>query len=228
MAERGFREVRQGLDRGLESYRIVKPKPGIKATMVLRSAAMGCFRLLIPAAILLVVSAARAEVLYDTPVYNPDTQSYFELVRVRAGHSIRGKDIPAITWGNARKLARGRVYKGARGRLAVVKSQEVSDFLRRTFQADEKAWIGLRYWCAYNRLQWVTGEFYALSEYANWDRIWNHEGGIHGETKQPVCNAHFRYWPVHYWPVQDGFRWNANGMSKEARSFFLEYPTGKE
>jgi len=172
-------------------------------------------------------SVVRAQPLYDTPVYNPETRSYFELVKVTKGYSIRGANIPAITWSNARKLARSRFYKGVRGRLAVVKSQSVNDFLRQTFKPDEKTWIGLRYWCAYNKLQWVTGEFHPLTAYANWDRIWRHDGGTYGGNKEPTCNEFFNYWPVHYWPVQNGFRWNANGTHKEFKAFFVEYPTGK-
>ncbi len=30
--------------------------------------------------------------------------------------------------------------------------------------------------------------------------------------------------PVHYWPVADGFRWNANHYEVEWRQMFVEYP----
>ncbi|MFQ5467905.1 MAG: hypothetical protein ACE5DS_07190, partial [Kiloniellaceae bacterium] len=96
--------------------------------MRLRFVALRYARLLIPVAMLAAASGARAEPLYNKRVYSPDAKSYFELVRVGKGHSLRGADIAAVNWANARKLAYGRAYKGVRGRLAVVKSRAVNDF----------------------------------------------------------------------------------------------------
>ena len=170
---------------------------------------------------------ALAQALYDTPVKYPATGNYYELVRAEPGHSLRGPGTAALGWYKAMQLATKRVYKGAPGRLAVVNSTELSNFLRRTFRADEKAWIGLRYWCRFNKLQWITGEFLKPGDFTNWDPQWYHDGGIHGGTKRPHCAGKAsEYWPVHYWPVVDGFGWNANGQRKEARSYFVEYLTG--
>ena len=174
----------------------------------------------------LVPDTATGAPLYDTPVYEPDTGSYFELRKVTPGYSVRG-GAPAIQWPKAQVLARQSTYKGIRGRLAVVKSKEVNDFLRRTFKPDWGAWIGLRYWCKFNRLQWITGEFHERTAYANWDPVWNHEGSPGAARGQPSCRRKDTFWPVHYWSVDAGFRWNANGDQKEMRYFFIEYPTGK-
>lgn len=171
---------------------------------------------------------ASAEPLYDRPVYNPETSSYFELVKVVPGYSIRGRDVPAVTWHKASSLAHARVYKGARGRLAVIRSRAASDFLRQTFKPDVPAWIGLRYWCEFNKLQWVTGEIHPRTEFANWDRIWRHDGGERGGKRAPACSNTLRFWPVNTWSARDGFRWNANGTNKEFGAFFIEYPTGEE
>ena len=177
--------------------------------------------------ICLVAGPAIAEPLYDTPVYDPETGSYFELRRVPPGYSQRG-GTPATTWSKARVLARQSAYKGARGRLAIVKSGKLNDFLRETFNPDQGAWIGLRYWCEFNRLQWVTGELHDRAGYANWARIWNRDGGVGGERRVPECGPRSRFWPVHYWPAENGFRWNANGNKKEMRAFFIEYPLGQQ
>ncbi|MDH3944919.1 MAG: C-type lectin domain-containing protein [Anaerolineae bacterium] len=174
-------------------------------------------------------SGTKAEPLYHTPVYNPETKSYFELVRVAVGSSIRWAEGAEATWATSQRLASTRTHKNVRGRLAVVKTKQVNDFLRDTFKPDHAAWIGLRYYCHFNKLQWVTGETHPHSAYSNWDRVWNHAGGRDsglGSTKCGKSADH--YWPVHYWSDKGGFRWNANGPVKEWYSFFVEYPTSGE
>ena len=166
--------------------------------------------------------------LYNVPVYEPETGNYFELRKVEPGYSSRGRGVPAIGWNKARTLARKSTYRGAKGRLAVVKRRTVNDFLRRTFEPVTGAWIGLRYWCELNKLQWVTGEIHELSGYANWGSVWRHDGAsLDGGPKVPTCGRKTPFWPVHYWSVDKGFRWNANGNRKEMRAFFIEYPTGE-
>ena len=180
----------------------------------------------------LLAGSAAAEPLYDTKVYNPETKSYFELVRnQRLDLSIRCRNCYELSWAAAMRLAHQRTFKGVRARLAVVKSRQVNEFLRKTFRPERAAWIGLRYLCRFNKLQWVTGEFHPHTGYANWDLIWNHSGsrnsdlGILGSAQ---CRKGVsEYWPVHYWGINHGFRWNANGTIKEFFEFFVEYPTGK-
>ena len=77
---------------------------------------------------------AWAKTLYDKPVYYPESGSYYELVKVTPGYSVRGENAPEINWNNARRLAAQRTHKGIRGRLAVVKSRAVHEFLRKTFK----------------------------------------------------------------------------------------------
>lgn len=186
-----------------------------------------CWALIFAAIAIWQPSSSHAEPLLDTPVYNPETKSYFELVKIGAGWSIRGATIKEIGWRNAQKFAYTQTFKGVRGRLALVKSAATNDFLRQ-FQTIQPTWIGLRYWCAHRKLQLATGEFYPRTAYANWDQVWAHDGGARESGNPPTCNDTFRVWPVHYWSVQDGFRWNANGQQKEFRYIFIEFPTGKE
>ena len=110
---------------------------------------------------LLIVGTAppvAAKPLYDEPVYFPERKAYFELVRIPPGYSNRGPGAPAANWQNTRKLAAQRVYRGLRGRLAVVDSPELSAFLRKTFDPRGNAWIGLRYFCQLGRLVGSTAE----------------------------------------------------------------------
>ncbi len=160
--------------------------------------------------------------LWDTPAYFPGNKNHYELVRAQPGQSIRGSRIAEISWNRAAQAAQQRHYRGARGRLAVVKSPELNDWLRTTFRPRQMVWIGLRYWCKLNTLQWVTGEIYPRTEYANWDPVWAGTGGY-----LPDCRNQSWFWPVHYWGIDRGFRWHANGMIKEAHGYFVEYPTGE-
>ncbi|MGB8275853.1 MAG: C-type lectin domain-containing protein [Alphaproteobacteria bacterium] len=181
-------------------------------------------RFALPAVFATLVAApavsAYAKELCNKPVYNPDTKSYFELACPQEGEDRR------IEWHEAIKLAAKRVFKGVRGRLAVVKTQEVNDFLRDTFDPEAPPWIGLRYFCKYNKLLWVTGEVQPATAYSNWASPWNLNGWPgHGD---PAMCGWLGYLPVHYWVPNYGFQWNANGQNKEFPRYFVEYPTGKE
>jgi len=170
-----------------------------------------------------------AQQVINKPVYFPHTKSYFELVRPSNSAINSGAGI--FEWQEAMILAKRRAYKGVQGRLAVIKDPETNAFLRDTFKPEEEAWIGLRYWCAFGKLQWVTGDEHPLTAYANWDVIWN-RNAIHrneGNGQNP-CPRDVRgaYLGVHYWAVTEGFYWNAHGAAKKFPLFYVEYPTGSE
>ena len=152
------------------------------------------------------------------PIYDPNTKSYFELRNDnRSGY-----------WEDAHRLAASKVYRGVRGRLAVVNSAAVHSFLRRTFKlaSDQPTWIGLRYWCKYRKLQWVTGRLHVRGEYSNWNRPWyNHPETVCGKGATTLEKG---YMPVFYSPTERGFRWKAAGAGKGFIHYFVEYPTGQE
>ena len=76
------------------------------------------------------------------PIYNPETKSYFEL-RV---------DLPKPpNWRTAVRYARTKIYKGVRGRLAVVKDLQTHSLLKANFDICEKAWVRLRYFCSFRK-----------------------------------------------------------------------------
>ncbi|MHA1113153.1 MAG: hypothetical protein ACTSRY_01420, partial [Alphaproteobacteria bacterium] len=84
------------------------------------------------AAILAVPSVAAAEQLLNTPVYNPETKSYFELHTdqpLEDGKLVGYNRKYSIQWFIARRRARNLFHKGVRGHLAVVKSKSVNEFL---------------------------------------------------------------------------------------------------
>lgn len=170
----------------------------------------------------------RGEGLYDTPVYYEKTDRFFELVHLETSYPGRfGRD--ATGWRQVTRLAEGRFHDGRRGRLAVIDSAELNVFLRDTFKpAESGAWIGLKYYCRLGLAIWVNGKRLDQTAYQNWNSPWNVDGGDpHGGGRGADCGS-FDFLPVHYWPYQGGFKWNANGPAKHMRTFFVEYPPADE
>ncbi len=146
------------------------------------------------------------------PIYNPHTKSYFEL-RV---------DLPMPpNWSTANKYARTRIFKGVRGRLAVVKDIETHSFLKANFEAKEEVWIGLRFFCSVRKLVWVNGEVHPRNAFKVWAKKWY-------RTKYKCSTNNFKWMPVYYLPTAKGFRWQAPGPQKYYASYLVEYQTGGE
>lgn len=176
------------------------------------------------AALLCVASGAQAQgVVYNKPMYDPASKSYFELVKVPKELNPGGY-IPALPFDKAMVAASGRSFKGTKGRLAVIRSHETHMFIMQNFRADEEFWIGLRYFCKQRQLRWVTGEVWSKGQFAAWDTNWDHS-----DNAGCVKNVGEADWmPVAYKPVQQGFRWMARGAKKIYVAFLVEYPTGHE
>lgn len=163
---------------------------------------------------------ADAKPVYDKPIYNPDTKSYFELVVVRDAQGST-QTVDYVLWAQAAKLAQSRVYKGVRGRLAVVLSPKTRDFLLRNFRTEHWTWIGLRYWCDKRQLEWSSGKLQTRSDYSIWDPNWNRAIGGRCESNAP------QYMGVAFSAIGNGFRWSAWGYNKGFQHYFIEYPTGE-
>lgn len=110
-------------------------------------------------------------------------------------------------------------------------TQQIHEFLRDTFSPAGPVWIGLRYWCRYHKLQWVTGKFHSFADFQKWGKFWNQNAGepLKG-PKPPYCPKSNKKATlgVHYWGMKYGFFWNANGTYKQFNALFIEYPTGKK
>ena len=173
----------------------------------------------------LAAAPAAARELLETPVYFPHTKSYFELVPYRTA-SGEVDDIYGRSWLDSNNLARQRAFKGARGRLAVVRDEPTRVFLRDTFKSERQTWIGLRYWCKDRRLEWVDGKDQGKNDYqvwaANWDLFnFRQKGWCEGWSPQ------LQFLGAFFMPVQAGFRWATHGSNKYYPRYFVEYPTGK-
>ena len=184
--------------------------------MIVRAVLVGLLLAVMAAPAAAPVWAATGGPVLEKPVYSPEAKSYFELMKSH------------IRWPDARVLARQREYKGARGRLAIVRSREVHDLIREKLRPDSMTWIGLRYFCGVHKLMWVDGSVHKRSQFSPWHRVWNYEG-TWGADRRVSCTGKDTsvYFPVHYWSANK-FYWNANGTLKAAEYYVVEYPTGKE
>jgi len=167
-------------------------------------------------------TAAPKGALYDTPVYYPATKSYFEMKLFGKGYSdAHPTTSPGARWMRAMPLARTFIYKGVRGRLAVLPNAAALRFVERAFRPDLQVWIGLRYWCSVHRLQWVTHEFFDSGRAKIWARPWG-----------AVCNGGGYRGVAIGGPDYQAHPWlpllKAWGYQKEFSAFLVEYPTGKK
>ena len=177
----------------------------------------------IAAVLCFMATASVAAPLYNKPVYDPATKSYFELYF--PDPEAQPDSVQSFTWDQAVETAKEQWFKSVRGRLAVVKTRATNNFLLKTFRPDHNAWIGLRYRCDARVLQWVTGEIWPLTSYANWGPAWNVAGGSPFGKERATCGG--GSFGVHYWSQMGGFRWNANVSQARFVTMFIEFPTGE-
>ena len=110
-------------------------------------------------------------------------------------------------------------YKGRTGRLAVVDSKAVHRWLIRSFRLRGDTWIGLRYWCSYRQLAWVTGNKHALSAFGAWHQPWARG------AKDYCASESVPFMPIYY--NGKTARWQATGSNKSFRYYMIEYPPAK-
>lgn len=171
--------------------------------------------------VLIAVGVAWSKASHGEPLYSPHSKSYFEL----------RSDKKNALWSEAQEAAEKLVYKGARGRLAVVRGIEVHQFLFRNFRLLEETWIGLRFWCRFKKLQWIDGRIHPRDGFNYWDPRWYRYYGSADpglQWCQSNGSARSGYMPVYYLPSDKGYRWQAVDSSKVFNYYLVEYPTGKE
>jgi len=150
------------------------------------------------------------------PVYDPESKRYFALMHAEAGPQ-------ALTmWGSVAEQARRQVYKGVRGRLAIVDSVEVHSFLLRTFRPNnyQYVWIGMRYLCRAKKLEYSDGRMWQPNSFQMWDAKWNQDVYTCNDKNNPNDWA-----PVAYTPEMHS--WIVKGNTKGYPWYFIEYPTGQ-
>lgn len=172
--------------------------------------------------IVLGASPGRAAAVVNTPMYNPQTRSYFELVPVNAaeGDSDIAGSLPGMYWSTAEAAAEKRVFKGAHGRLAVMRDLATTEWIEANFHPPPTIWIGLRYLCTVHQLQWSDGTYFKPGEWQIWDRHWfQGVGGAFCHEQRPWAGVTLS---------ADGFgvHWVSWGAFKTFENFLVEFPTG--
>jgi hypothetical protein len=155
--------------------------------------------------------------LINVPVYDPESKRYFALMHVDSPIEWDSQ------WDKVNQHARTQVFKGIRGRLAIVDSLEVHEFLLRTFRPNhyQPIWIGLRYLCRSKKLEWSDGRMWQPGSFQFWDSAgWNQDVFTCNSKDDPNDWA-----PIAYSPEMHG--WIAKGRGKGFYWYFIEYPTGQ-
>lgn len=159
-------------------------------------------------------AAAQLRPVFDKPVYNPESKSYFELLDGTHLHN------QGPTWEQARELAAERSFGGTQGRLAIIRTPETDMFIRINLRPNQHTWFGLRYDCKQKRLLWTDETELKQGDYANWNpRGWYASpqwGFCVGDHLMPA-----------YLPLHSGIRhWMMQRSPKRYYNFIVEYPTG--
>jgi hypothetical protein len=192
-------------------------------------------KLALAAAILCIgyATSASAEMLLNQPVYNEETKSYFELYTPDLNKVREHENIYGLSWRAALRLAQKLEFHGVKGRLAVIKTRSLHEFLKETFKPDMEVWIGLRYWCKFNKLQWIDGDLWKRGDFSLWGKVWDQEAikptqaGTGEARNDCATQGSGQFLGVHYWRREWGYYWNANGYDKHFNLMFVEYQTGK-
>ncbi len=151
------------------------------------------------------------------PILYPGNGSYFLLVEdFSTGHH------EGVDWQEARTQAVKRQYKGRRGRLAVIDSADLHQWVLTTFNLGQyyhegRTWIGLRYWCRYRQLTLASGEAYPDTAFTAWDRPWERPGGTTctNNDKLPFMGVYIE---------GSVGRWRAAGYRKRYPYYLVEFP----
>jgi hypothetical protein len=158
----------------------------------------------------------------NVPVYNPDSHSYFQLF---------GDNENPGNWEAARIRAGQKSYKGIRGRLAVIDSAQIHDFVLRTFDLSSRkisTWIGLRYWCNARLLQWEEQRAFSPSDPGHF-KIWHAQWSRSDESACTLSkSAKVGFAPVYYRTIGNVTRWQAVGAAKYFNYYLVEFPEKKE
>jgi hypothetical protein len=177
------------------------------------------------AVLLVTAAAAMADgPLYNTPVFDPETGNYYALVDVHDRQESQFHT--GYVWEEAYRDAQRTTFKGVRGRLAVVSSLHVHEFLELTFRPNTPAWIGLRYICQSRTLEDSAGRSFNRVSFRAWARWWHQDPFICVINPATHHLEPGDFMPVAYSPIDKGFRWIGKGKNKGYDAYFIEYPTG--
>jgi hypothetical protein len=160
--------------------------------------------------------------LQSAIIYNPASKSYFQLFN---------DNVNPGNWEAAQQRAANKIYKGVRGRLAVVDSLDTHNFIIKNFHLDWRdasVWIGFRYWCSVHMLQWEGSLPYSPSDanhFALWHSSWS-RGNL--DPCSSFKSGKLGFAPVYYRNIAGTVRWQAVGAAKYFTTYLVEYVTNGE
>jgi hypothetical protein len=163
------------------------------------------------------VAAPRVSDSLGGPIYNAETNSYFQLFN-------HPNDAVNYNWAEANARAIRKSYKGKKGRLAIVKDRKTLEFVRENFPLTGETWIGAKLFCKYRMLMWVDGDIQAPKSAGMWHRQWF-------RTRKINCDQGLsgRYMPIYLTKSGDGpALWQASGPAKSFKYYLVEYPAPKK
>jgi hypothetical protein len=154
--------------------------------------------------------------LLDTPIYDPTSKNYFELIEIKGG----------APYDRALRMARKKTYKGFRGRLAIIRSASTQQNIDRCLMPDREAWIGLRFSCTRRVLLWADGKLLRPDkDYVNWGPNW------HYAKDHPPCYPGDKFAGVTLSPISqagyagEGLSWFVISSRHSVVYSIIEYPT---
>ncbi len=148
--------------------------------------------------------------LFNVRLYHEETKSYFELRR----HSG--------SWLKAYRAARAGVFKGTRGRLAMLKTKEANDFVVQNFRPPDGTWLGMRYFCKKRKFVWIDGTSLKKSDYHNFGARW------FDPNAYPPCRGNRReYGAIEFREYLGEIRWWGMSPTHAQGAYLVEYPTGE-
>jgi len=165
----------------------------------------------------------RERVWRSEPVLHEGTGSYYQLVRDQSRQSTAG-----LSWDAAAEQARKLRHEGRRGRLAVVDSRALQDWLLERWEPGVlgwggNIWIGLRYWCDYRRMTWSDGTEHPFSAFAVWDRPW-----YATRSGEEGCSRRGESWLGVFIAGGSSRQWRAASQDIAVAHYIVEYPPPTE
>lgn len=155
----------------------------------------------------------------DAPVYNPATKSYFQMLKTTSHHG---------NWPESLEEAQTQFYKGVRGRLAVINTPEVHEFVMRNFDVSREMWIGLRYWCEFRLLEWVGLRPFSPGDTDRF-QAWHPQWSRGNQFCPPNATGPGAFLAVYYQPISNNAAlWQAVRTGKGFGRMLVEYPTDGE
>lgn len=165
------------------------------------------------------------DVLYEVKKFDGNGNYYMLVDRRFLPNGKRRMLDPSNLWHGARRLAQGFTYEGVRGRLVKLTSPQLESFIRITFRPGTDYWIGVRYNCKTNRMEYADGTPMPPGAYSHWHPV---DWGPRTSVGTPLCTHLDSYLgaQIVVTDEREGY-WALRGEPKGFFQFVVEFPVGE-